>query len=831
MKKKPGSVIKNGFYLLQINKAVMKSLVILPFLFSGLFLRAQTASITGNVHFGEQPVNGATVSLQHTGVATVTDEKGNFKIANLAAGEYVLQVSSIGYFTYVKAVTITKGNMRIQVPLAIDIKNMDSITVQSLGKMKSGFTRLHDVEGTAIYAGKKTEVVVMKDLIANKATNNSRQVYSKVAGLNIWENDGAGIQLAIGGRGLSPNRVSNFNTRQNGYDISADALGYPESYYTPPVEAVERIEIVRGAASLQYGTQFGGMINFKMNSGPPDDKIAVMARVTGGSWNFLNTSVSVGGTDGKFNYYAFLQHKSGDGWRPNAEFNSNTAYGGMTYNFTSRLSLSLQYTHMEYLEHQPGGLTDADFAEDPRQSIRARNWFKVNWNLGAVLLDYHINSQLTFNTRFFGLQAGRDALGILTYINRADDGSDRDLYIDNYHNWGNESRMLYQYRLGDLGSTLLVGFRYYSGHTNRQQGYGNDGSGGAKSDFTFTPTNPNDTLRYSDYIFPEHNEAVFAENIFRITPRLNIIPGVRYENISTKAQGEYTNVVFDLSGNPINPEKITDNKSNVRQFILGGIGATYNLTQPIQIYANFSQNYKAINFNDLRTLNPNLRVDSNLQDEKGYSADIGIRKSTGIFNFDVSLFMIHYDNKIGSILTTDPVNFIIYNYRTNVSQTRNYGLESYLELDVWKLLKGMQAKTSVLLFTNFSLLSAKYVNSKDPAIDGRRVEFVPNVVFKTGVSVHHNKWSASYQYSYTGEQFTDATNAVFTDNAIDGIVPSYSIMDLSVGYTLNKYFSFYGSVNNLADAKYFTRRADSYPGPGIVPSDGRGAYLTVQLSL
>jgi Fe(3+) dicitrate transport protein len=193
--------------------------------------------------------------------------------------------------------------------------------------------------------------------------------------------------------------------------------------------------------------------------------------------------------------------------------------------------------------------------------------------------------------------------------------------------------------------------------------------------------------------------------------------------------------------------------------------------------------------------------------------------------------MIHYNNKIGSILTTDPVNFIIYNYRTNVAQTRNYGLESYMELDIWKLLKGAEAKTSVSLFSNFSLISAKYVNSKDDAIEGRRVEFVPNVIFKTGISVRHNKWVASYQFSYTGDQFTDATNAVYTDNAIDGVVPSYSIMDFTLEYRLNKYFSFFGSVNNLADAHYFTRRADSYPGPGIVPSDGRGFYFAAQIHL
>ena len=79
---------------------------------------------------------------------------------------------------------------------------------------------------------------------------------------------GAVCNLGIGGRGLSPNRSSNFNIRQNGYDISADALGYPESYYTPSSEAMDRIEIIRGAASLQYGPQFGGLVNFVMKEGP-----------------------------------------------------------------------------------------------------------------------------------------------------------------------------------------------------------------------------------------------------------------------------------------------------------------------------------------------------------------------------------------------------------------------------------------------------------------------------------------------------------------------------------------------------------------------------------
>ena len=100
----------------------------------------------------------------------------------------------------------------------------------------------------------------------NLASNNARQIYNQIPGLNIYQNDDAGIQLNIGGRGLDPNRTSNFNTRQNGYDISADVLGYPESYYTPPSESIKNIQIVRGAASLQYGTQFGGLVNFVLDN-------------------------------------------------------------------------------------------------------------------------------------------------------------------------------------------------------------------------------------------------------------------------------------------------------------------------------------------------------------------------------------------------------------------------------------------------------------------------------------------------------------------------------------------------------------------------------------
>jgi Fe(3+) dicitrate transport protein len=745
-------------------------------------------------------------------------------------GRYTIQASAIGYKAAASKINVT-GNLTVNVVLVDTVQQLNTVNVQA-GKEKTfGITRLKAVEGTTINAGKKSEVVVISDITANTATNNTRQIYSKVAGLNIWESDGAGIQLGIGGRGLNPNRITNFNTRQNGYDISADALGYPESYYSPPAELTNRIEILRGASSLQYGTQFGGLVNFKLNDGPVDKTFEFTSRETVGSWGFLNETNSIGGTTGKVQYYAFYQHKSGDGWRPNSNFNVNTAYSSITYNATDKFSIGFQYTHMDYLAHQPGGLTDAEFAEDPHQSVRTRNWFSVNWNLGAVLLDYKINDNIKFNSRFFGLLADRDAVGDLTdLISRPDLGGDRNLFKDKYSNYGNESRLLYTYKINDKPQNLLVGLRYYKGLTNRQQGLGNNGSTGNASDFNYG-TSPTDVNAYSKYNFPNYNVAVFAENIFRITSKFSIIPGVRFENIITKADGSYRNVNTDQAGNVILDQVVQDVKNSERHFVIGGIGLSYYQNEAMQFYGNISQNYRAINFSDLYSVVKTTVVDPNLKDETGYSADLGMRGNiAGVFNYDVSVFDIYYNNRIGTYLSSDS-SHNTFQYRTNIGRSQNIGLESFAELELLHFLGIDTKKNSLSVFSNLALINARYVHVNNTAFNNNKVELAPDVIFKTGLTYKHKKFSASYQVAYTSSQFADATNAVFTPSAVDGLIPAYTVMDLSADYKISRIFSVSGSINNLANAKYFTRRADSYPGPGIIPADARGYYLTLQVKL
>jgi Fe(3+) dicitrate transport protein len=809
----------------------MKYLYILLslFLLNTLHVAAQTFTIKGTVQTAAgKSIANATVTLKNTSYATTCDSAGNYQL-KVAPGSYTIAVSAVGYKLADKNVKVN-SDLEINITLQEDIHQLQNVDVKGQKQATFGITRLKAVEGTTINAGKKSEVIVLDDITANKATNNTRQIYAKVAGLNIWENDVAGLQLGIGGRGLNPNRVTNFNMRQNGYDISADALGYPESYYSPTAEMTDRIEILRGASSLQYGTQFGGLINYKLKEGPTDKPFELTANETAGSWKFLSTTASVGGTDNKLQYYAFFQHKQGDGWRPNSQFNANVGYTSLTYKATDKLSVTLQYTHEDYLAHQPGGLTDVEFAANPEQSIRARNWFKINWNLGAAILDYQITDHLKFNSRFFGLIAGRYAVGNLDLINRIDVGGDRNLYKDKYTNYGNESRLLYTYTINNNPQNLLVGIRYYKGLTNREQGLGNNGSSGDPTDFNYG-TSQADVNAYSKYTFPNYNVALFAENIFRLTPKLSIIPGVRFEDIVTKADGSYRVINTDQAGNVIFNQLTADVKNNSRRFVIGGIGLSYYNNEAMQFYGNISQNYRAINFNDIYSIVTAVRVDPNLKDETGYSADAGMRGNiSSIFNYDVSLFTIHYNNRIGTYEASD-ANFNTFRYRTNIAASRNYGLESFAELELLHFINGENKDTRVSVFSNLALINARYINSQNTAFNNKKVELAPDVVFKTGLSYKDKRFSASYQVAYTSSQYTDATNAVLVASAVDGLVPAYTVMDLSASYKLSKVFSLLGTVNNLANKRYFTRRADSYPGPGIIPADARGYYLTLQVKL
>ncbi len=784
------------------------------------------------------PIPFTTVFIKNINKVVYSNDEGFFSTPKLNYGGYIIEFQSLGYNKFYDSLYINKEIFNIGEKILKE-KNISLEEFEIVEKEEFNIRKLRAIEGVMITQGKKSEAINVSEMDANKATNLSRQIFAKIPGLNIWESDGAGIQIGLGGRGLNPSRNSNFNTRQNGYDISADALGYPESYYTPPSEAIQEIQLIRGAASLQFGPQFGGLINFKLKDGSNISREKeLIARHTIGSFGLNNTFISLfgeqwnlGSNNSTRRYYAYLNYKFGNDFRPNSEFDVIHGHVNIQRKINDKSKIGFEFTKMYYLAHQPGGLTDDDMFRNPDTSRRERNWFQVDWNLANINYDYEFNSNTKLNSRTFGLIAKRNSLGFIKEIIRGDPGLQRNLIAGNFQNIGNETRLVHLYEPLKNPWAFVVGVRVYKGYNHTKQGNGNDGSG---PDFYFSENSVNtdfSSIVETDYNFPSYNLSLFGEHIFNLNNKLSITPGLRYEYISTSAFGSYREIGTDLAGNVFKDTIINSaDRINKRDFLIFGIGMNYKLTKSIEIYSNFSQNYRSINFTDMQINNPNFQIDSLLKDETGYNLDIGARgRIDDKLYFDASIYSLFYDNRIGTRLKTEPLLQKLIQYRTNISQSRTIGFEMMIESDWMKILP-VSSESSFRTFVNFSYNKADYINSNITAFQNKKVELVPPIVVKTGFTFLKNDFSISYQYSYTDEHFSDATNAVQVSNSAIGIIPSYSTMDISAKYKYNK-IQIEAGINNLTDEIYFTRRATGYPGPGIIPSPPRNFYIGLEIKL
>ncbi len=730
-----------------------------------------------------------------------------------------------GYSIIEKEIDLSTGD-KFKLFLPKQVEELNEVILSAKKKEVFALKRMRDYEKTAIYAGKKTEVIVIEQSMANLAANNARQIFNQIPGLNIYQNDDAGLQLHIGGRGLDPNRTSNFNTRQNGYDISADVLGYPESYYTPPAEAIEEIQIIRGAASLQYGTQFGGLVNFKLKDATTYRPIAGVIRNTIGTNSLYTNFTQLSGRLSKWRYIGHVNIKKGNGFRPNSKFNSSNVFAKISYDFSENTILSAEVTYLDYLAQQAGGLTDDLFNGNPYQSNRERNWFGLYWFLYNIKFEHALSDNSNISVNFFGLNAQRNAIGFRSNrVSQIDPYEERDLIKGDFNNFGIEARWLKKYILRDKKAVFLFGGKYYSAKNTSAQG---PGSASNEADFSFYREEYPSYSKQSNYIYPNENMSIFSENIFYINKRMSVTPGLRYENILTATEGNYQRINSDAAGNVILNETLNSIESRRRSFVLLGLGLSYKASQPLEYYSNISQNYRSVTFADISIINPAFSINPNITDEKGYTIDLGIRgKIKKMMSFDLNFFYLSYQNRIGFIQKAFK-DGSVKSERGNVGDANLSGLESLIDLNLSELFRLNIEKYSLNSFINYSFIKTKYSKSNIPGIEGKKVEFVPKDNLKFGLRFGYKNLTLNMQYSYVSEQYTDSSNAVEGNlSGVIGLIPEYEIIDLSGAFKLNKFKLEFG-VNNTLNEAYFTRRATGYPGPGIIPSSGRNFYLSTQ---
>lgn len=702
---------------------------------------------------------------------------------------------------------------------SLKTKKLSEVIVKD-ARLPGEVTRLPELQGTAIWTGKKNEVINVAGMDANIAEKTGRQIFSKIPGVFVYDMDGSGNQVNISTRGLDPHRGWEFNIRKNGIITNSDMYGYPASHYSMPMESVERIEMVRGTGSLQYGAQFGGMMNYISKRADTTRKFGFESINTAGSFALMSTYNAVGGKIGKVEYYAYFNRRTADGYRDNAHTDSESEAVMITYSPTQNLKFRAEVARSAYTYRIPGPLTDNMFYANPRQATRSRNYFNPDIYVPSITADWVITERTRISWTTSAVLGARNSVmldktaDVVDAINPVTlQYAARQVDQDHFNSYTSELKVLHHYSLMQSKHILTAGVQVFNNDLHRQQ----LGKGTTGSDFDLTLTEPGFGR---DLHFKTKNIAIFIENSFRLTPRLTVNPGIRFETGKSDMSGEIT--YYD-PGNLPNTIKHT--------FPLMGMNTQYKINTHQNIYAGIAQSYRPVIFKDIIPATTYEVVDKNLKDAEGYTIEAGYRGTTGTLQWDIGVFQLQYNNRLGSLSEQDN-NGNYYLYRTNIGNSVTRGAEIFIEQLVH------MGKIDLSVFTSTALFHARYTDAQARSgennvdVRGNKIESVPDVITRNGLTLRYAVSSITALYSYTASSFADALNTREPSaNGAVGLVPAYGLLDINSSFRLSNNVALKLNVNNATNKQYFTKRPSFYPGPGVWSSDGRSYTVTVSVKI
>ncbi|MFM1912893.1 MAG: hypothetical protein RIR51_731 [Bacteroidota bacterium] len=707
-----------------------------------------------------------------------------------------------------------------KIQLIPNFKLLNEVIIKASPGVK-GPDLMQELEGTMLVAGKKAERIEIAKMDINLGNQNLREVFSKNPGMNIMESDPSNLNTSISIRGLSTNRSWDFNNRLNGHDFTPDPLGYNEAYFTPTAEILERIDIIRGAASLQYGPQIGGLINYVLEKPNFSEKLNGQISQSLGSFGLSSTFGKLRVGNEKWAVIASHQYRKGDGFRPNSNFNSNQSYFLVKRKINKHSDLSFELTYADALAQQPGGLTQKQFDQDIQISNRSRNWFTYNWLMPTLRYSFQIDDKINLEWQAYTVKSGRVYLGFnqgnaIEDINDPINGyANRAFSRDEYATNGSELRISGKSNI--LGSKFLwVGGAKFlqSNIIKNQNAVGTNSTVYDETILTPAAGNLN---------FTNNNFALFFESNIHLTNKLNWTLGLRNENIHFSA--------FRNNFNSTNESRF-DFPEKIRSILLYGTGLNLQIAEGLSITSNFNKTFKPITNSQLAPSNTDLIVDPNLQDAFAHVFDFGIKgKLKNYLRYDINYFNMKYFNQVGTITQANGSLF-----QTNLGNSLTDGLEAYIEYDPVTAWWGRSRFGYISLFTSLGLTNARYQDyqlSNGTNLAGNRIEYAPNTILRSGFTYSLNRFSITYLLNYVSSSFADAANTeLANETATVGLIPEYTVQDLSFTYKFNKHFILKGSVSNLSDQKYFNKRnRGGTSGEGILPASPRNFSLGLSYKL
>jgi Fe(3+) dicitrate transport protein len=646
---------------------------------------------------------------------------------------------------------------------------------------------------------------------ASIITNNSltslkpftgNEMFREVSGINVVDEEGVGLRANIGIRGLDPDRSRTVLMMEDGVPVALAPYGEPEMYYTPSIDRMESIEVLKGSGSILFGPQtIGGVINYITNDPPLNSKLKL--NLKGGESGFWSGQAGYGTTVDNTGFYISLLHKQAD-MIGVTKFDVSDITAKVKIRTSEDSYLGFKFSLYDELSNSTYiGLTQSMYDNEDYYTIIAPNdRLDIRRYSASLTHDYIFSQNAFLRTTVYGYTTTRDWLrqdfsrspvsngtgvvwgdttisGGAIYMRNTTGNRNRQFEVA-----GVEPRINFNYNIGEFRNELEGGLRlhYERAFEQRVDGETADAKSG--------------NLR-EDEIRTGYAASVFVQNRIFINDNLTAIPGLRLE------QFNYERDIFRIN---YTDTSITNNDEVFAP--IPGLGLNYNLNNNFSVFAGVHRGYAPPRVKDAIT---NGGEALHLEAELSWNYEIGLRvQMTSFFYFEATGFLLDFSNQIIPVSESSGGSGTGL---VNGGETLHRGLEGSIRLDLHQLTRTYY-QLSLIATTTYS--DAIYsndrfivVNNKSVNIKENKLPYAPEITFSGRLYFQiPDGFGLQLAANYVGKQFTDQLNTV--DPSADGQsgqMPSFIVMDLTGSYMIPELnSSVFVSVKNLFDERYIASK-------------------------
>lgn len=232
--------------------------------------------------------------------------------------------------------------------------------------------------------------VITADEIRRAGVSDVNQAIRKIGGVYGRQSLDGSPNFGLDLRGFGANSSQNLVVVLDGVRLSENELG-GALLSTIPVETVERIEIIRGGASVLYGDGGTGGVIQIVTKRPNKNGSHGSLSAELGQFGQRDLRASASRAWDGFALDAALGHQSTDNYRDHNEFKSNTFSGGAQWAYAGgRFGVRIDSARQDM--QFPGSLTLAQFEANPRQTLTPQDFGSLSSDRATAFLEHHIGN-------------------------------------------------------------------------------------------------------------------------------------------------------------------------------------------------------------------------------------------------------------------------------------------------------------------------------------------------------------------------------------------------------------------------------------------------------